>query len=441
METVIAPEMREYQDEIRRNARWNFAANMLDLTFYNLSVSFIFGTTILSLYASYLTDSAVLIGLIPAIQNVGYFLPQLLMAQYCEQLVRKKPFVVKVSVMERLPYLFIALGIFLWADAPHWVAYAILAVGMAVATGSGGLGGPAWNAMLAKVISPSRRGRLFGLSSALGGLLGVGGAAISRQVLADNAYPISFGICFMLAFGSHVLSWICLTLNREPPLAPTKAPISMGAYWRRLPRVLRENTNFARYLVGRSLLTLGYMGTTFYIIYARQRFQVDDSFAANLTMAALISQTLSTPLLGWLADHWGHKLLTELTTVIGLLGVLLIVVAPGPTWLYGVFMLVNAAGAGLMIASMSIVMEFSSPEEVPTFSALANTILALPVLVAPLLGGWLVQGLGYGALFGAAIVFLCAGLALLHFGVREPRLVRAEQVAAAAQAAGETVDA
>jgi MFS family permease len=339
-----------------------------------------------------------------------------------------------------LPYLFIALGIFLWADAPHWASYAILAVGMATATGAGGLAGPAWNAMLAKVIAPSRRGRLFGLSSALGGLLGVGGAAISRQVLVDNAYPISFGICFTLAFGSHVLSWICLTLNREPALAPTKAPISMSAYWRRLPGVLRENVNFARYLIGRSLLTLGYMGTTFYIVYARQRFQVDDAFAANLTMAALISQTLSTPLLGWLADHWGHKLLTEVTTVIGLLGVILIAVAPGPVWLYGVFMLVNAAVAGLSIATMSITMEFSSPEEVPTFAALANTILAVPVLVAPLLGGWLVEALGYPALFAGAIVFLAAGLAVMRFGVREPRLVRNEQLAAAAAAMPGTED-
>jgi hypothetical protein len=26
METVISPEMQAYQDDIRRNARWNFAA-------------------------------------------------------------------------------------------------------------------------------------------------------------------------------------------------------------------------------------------------------------------------------------------------------------------------------------------------------------------------------------------------------------------------------
>jgi hypothetical protein len=59
-------------------------------------------------------------------------------------------------------------------------------------------------------------------------------------VLVDNAYPISFGICFTLAFGSHVLSWICLTLNREPALAPTKAPISHVCLLAAAAGVLRE---------------------------------------------------------------------------------------------------------------------------------------------------------------------------------------------------------
>ena len=104
-----------------------------------------------------------LIGLIPAIQQVGYLLPQLLLARQAEGLSRKKPFVVKISVVERLPYLFIALGIFLWPGAPTWFAYLMLAVNIGLATGAAGVATPAWKAMLAKVIHPNRRGALFSL--------------------------------------------------------------------------------------------------------------------------------------------------------------------------------------------------------------------------------------------------------------------------------------
>jgi MFS family permease len=415
------PAANEYEAYIRKHENWNFAANALDLTFYNLATSFVFGSTVLSLYASYLTSSAVLIGLIPAIQSVGYFLPQLLMARRSEQLSRKRPFVQKISVMERLPYLFVALSILLIPDAPPWLAYAVLALCLAMATGSGGLCGPAWNAMLAKVVPVHRRGMMFGLSSAAGGLLGVAGAALSRHVLATYPYPTSFGICFALCFAFQVVSWIALSMNREPAKEPNIQAVSATTYWRRLPDILRTHPNFARWLIARSLIILGTMGTTFYVVYARRTFGVDDAFAANLTMAALASQTVSTPLMGWLADRRGHKWLSEVCTLVGAAGALMILLAPSVIWLYGVFMLVNASMAGRSIADLSITLEFSDPDDVPTISALANTISAAPILLAPVLGGWLIDMAGYRPLFIVALALLAAGYATMRWAVREPR--------------------
>ena len=416
-----------YEAYIRKNETWNFVVNTLDLTFYNLALSFIFGSTVLSLYASHLTSSAALIGVIPAIQRAGYFLPQLLMARRAEELSRKKPFVQKISVMERIPYLFVALGILVWPDAPSWISFAILAISLAMAAGSGGLVGPAWKAMLAKVIRVERRGLFFGLSHALGGLLGIAGAAGSRYVLDKYPYPTSFGVCFLLCFASQVLSWVCLSLNREPAREPVKEVLRARAYWRRLPTILRENPNFARYLAARALIVLGTMGTAFYIIYARGRFQVTDAFAGKLTMVALMSQTASTPLLGWLADRRGNKWLTELSTLVGACGLLLILFAPNPLWVYAAFMLLTAASSGMAIAGMSITMEFSDPDELPTFTALASTIVAGPILLSPILGGWLADVAGYQVLFVAALAFTALGWSAMHWGVRDPRYDSADK--------------
>ncbi len=429
MSTMPSPQ--EYEEYIHKNETWNFVVNILDLTFYNLAVSFIFGSTILSLYTSYLTSSAVLIGLIPAIQSVGYFLPQLIIARYSESLPRKKPLVQKISVMERLPYFLVVLQIFLWPDAPKAFSYGLLAFSLAVATLAGGLGGPAWNSMLAKVIHPDRRGIFFGLSHAAGGLLGVAGAALSARVLKQYPFPTAFGVSFALCFVSQVLSWIALSLNREPAREPTKEALSARDYWRRLPSVVRENPNFARYMVSRVLIILGGMGTSFYILYTRHAFQVDPSFAANLTIASLVSQTVFTPVLGWLADRRGHKWLFELSTVVGALALVVALFAPNATWFYGVFVLLNASTSGTFVSSLSILMDFTTPEELPTFAALANTIFAIPILVAPVIGGWLVDTVGYQPLFVVALILTALGWVALHWLVREPR--RDKAVAESAQ--------
>ena len=412
---------QDYEAYILKNETWNLAVNTLDLMFCTLASSFIFGSTVLSLYASYLTASATLVGLIPAIQGAAFFLPQLLMARRAEQLPRKKPLVLKISVMERMPYLFVALGIILWPNAPKWLSFAILTVSLAMATGSAGLAHPAWKSMLAKVIRVERRGLLFGLSHALGGLLGIGGAAASRYMLTNYVYPTSFGICFLFCFAFQVMGWICCSLNREPARQPSKQTLSTRDYWRHLPSVLRNNPNFAKYLTSRSLITFGTMGTAFYVVHAREAFQITDAFAANLTIAALISQTASTPLLGWLADRRGHKWLIELSALVGASAILLMLLAPDALWLYAVLMLVNACSSGMSVAGLSITMEFSEPEDLPTFTALASTIVAGPVLLAPVLGGWLADVAGYNVLFIVALAFMSLGWATMRRWVRDPR--------------------
>jgi MFS family permease len=415
----------QYEAAIQKNQGWNFWVNVMDLTFYNLALSFIYSSTVLSLYASHLTQSAALIGLIPAIQSVGYFLPQLLAAQRSEQLWRQKPFIQKISVMERIPYLFVALVCLLWPSASPVLSYGILAASLGLATFTGGFIGPAWNHMLSKVIPLERRGFFFGLSSATGGMLGVAGAALSRHALGSNAFPTSFGICFLLCFVAQVMSWVALSLNREPARRPQVEALPAREYWRRLPGVLRGDANFCRYLVARSLIVLGGMAGALYIVYGKRVFAVDDAFAADLTMAALITQTASTPLLGILADRRGNKLLSEVSALLGAGALVLVMLAPGSLWLFPVFMLMNGAVSSMFVAGQGITMEFGGPGNLPTYVALANTILAFPILVAPILGGWLADTVGFQNLFVVALVLSLLGWAAMRWAVRDPRHVPA----------------
>jgi MFS family permease len=428
-------EASDYERYIQRHARWNFTVNLLDLTFYHLAMSFIFGATVLTLYASYLTDSALVIGLVPTVQSLGFTVPQLLLSRQAEQRAHKKDLVVRISIVERLPYLWLALLILLAPQLPRQVSLVVLLVSLFIGTGAGGLGAPAWKAMISKVIPPRRRGFMFGLSSALGSVLGLAGAWLSRYLLATYSYPRSFAYSFGLCFCFQVISYICVTLNREPPRQPERPPLDAREYGRRLPLVLKRNPNFCRYLGARALVILGTMSTSFFMVYARQRFGVHDAFAAELTMAALVSQALLTPLLGALGDHRGNKWLLELASLLRLGAMVLVLLAPAQAWLYGVFVLVYGATAALSIAGFGMSMEFSTPDDVPTFAALDGTISAVPTMLAPLLAGWLVdvgskatpggaamQGAGgYALMFVVAAVFAVAGWAAMHWLVREPR--------------------
>jgi MFS family permease len=412
----------DYEREIERNRRWNFAVNVADLSFFHLAGALLFPSTILPLYASYLTGSAILIGLIPAINEVSSYLPQILMARRAEAVAEKKPFVLRISVVERLPYLVIALVILLWRSAPAWIAYGVLALGVATARVAGGMAGPAWRGMIVKVIAPDRRGTLLGAGYAAGGLLGIGGAWVARRILAEVPYPVSFGLCFALAFGAHAVSWAFVALNREPARAPQRLPPPFAEYLRELPALLRERPGFARFLAGQALLMFGGLATSFYVIYGRRELGMSDAAAAGLTMAALASQSIGTPLMGRLSDRFGHTRMNSLAAAFAAGAALLMLLARSPAWLPPAFVLMNLGQSGVRISQAGIAMEFGGSERAPTFSAVMSTVLAVPTLLAPLAGGWAVDAMGFKPTFAAAAVLGLAGMAVVLFGVADLRV-------------------
>ena len=411
----------QIREQVDRDLPWNFAVNVIVSALYQLSMSFIYASTVVSLYTSYLTDSAVLIGLVPALQNAMFFVPQLLLARHAQSLGRIKPWFVRWNLLERLPYGLVALTILAWPDAPRGVSYAVLLLSLSIAMGGGGMTNPAWKKMIAKIVPLRRRGLLFGMSNAVGGLMGVGGAALSQQIFRRWEYPFTYGVSFLLCFLIQLVSWGVMNLNREPAVEIKTPSVGAKEYWGRLPGLIRQDRNFARFLVARIIATFGTMGASFYVVYAREAFAITDTFAASLTMAALIAQTVSTPLLGLLADRVGHKLLMELSGLFLVAALVIAVISPSVAWLYAVFALANLSLSSGMIAGIAITMEFGPPAEMPTYSALASTVQALPVLLAPLVGGWLVDLTGYRAMFYIAIGLSLAGVGYMHWAVRDPR--------------------
>ena len=81
-----------------RNFPFNFIVNILDGGFFGLALGFASFSTVLPLFVSNLTDSAILIGIIPAIHIVGWQLPQLFTAHRVSLQKRYKPMVMFFTI-------------------------------------------------------------------------------------------------------------------------------------------------------------------------------------------------------------------------------------------------------------------------------------------------------------------------------------------------------
>jgi MFS family permease len=413
------------KQKIERNFRWNFTVNTLDGTSFWFGMSFMSSTIILPLYISHFTSNPLLIGLIPFLTNAGIFLPQLFTANVVERAPLKKFFPVTLGFfLERLPILLLAPTAFFLATSRPILALAmffVLYTWNCFGTGATLVG---WQDMIAKIIPVDKRGRFFGITNFIGNGTGILGALAVPFILAKFTFPLGYVISFAIAAAFIFISWVFLSLTREPVVHSTKPAVSQLVYLRSLPQVLLKDRNFRAYLLSQIIFSLSGMATGFLAVYTVQTWKLPDAQASGFTVALQIGLALANLFFGFFSDRKGHKLSLEICMALSTLSLVLAIFAPSPLWFFPIFFLRGAVNAGTFISGISIVYEFTEPENRPTYIGLANTIPGVAGALAPLIGGWLVGAISYQAMFILSAIIGTVSWILLRFAVHEPRKIK-----------------
>lgn len=413
--------LEEFDTQVRQHFRWNFTVNTADFALYCFALSFTSLMTILPAFVNKFTSSNFVIGIIPTINVLGWLLPQLLAARYVEKFSRKKKFILIVGIGERLPWLFIALGVFLLSKAS--AAWNLLSFFIFYSSFcfSGGVNTPAWLDMMSKVIPERKRGRFFGLSSFIGNGMGVLGALFTGYLLERIVFPGNYAACFMLTFVFTSISLGFFALNKESAYPVVKAPSTLRNYLSQLVVIARENRNYLFFLIATVITCFSGMASSFFTVHAINNLNLPGGEIGRFTAISLFFQTVTNPMWGYMGDRWGHKRLTEVGVIGMILSSFIAVFANSAVLFYLVFAITGASLSAATIARLSIVLEFSKPEERATYIGLTNTVKAPFSAVAPILGGILGDRfqLPFVFLITSGIVFI--GLIVFIFGVKEPR--------------------
>ncbi len=407
--------------ELRAALRRNFVVNIADGGFFGFAMGVASFVTIIPLFVSQLTESAMLIALIPAIHTLGWQLPQLLTVQHVRRLRRYLPFVLYTTLHERLPYLGLMILALLLPQMSQKVALA-LTFGLLIwqALG-GGFAATAWQSMIAKIIPSRRLGFFFGTQSSAAALGGAIAAALAGRFLVALPYPQNFAAVFGLAFVAMTLSFGFLAATHETlHEVNEQADVGTESFWGQLPAVLRRDINFVWYLVSRWVLQVGFMASAFYSVYAVNVHQVSAVTVGLYTSLMLVTQMLFNPVVGWAGDRWGHRVVMALGTIALALSALLAWGAPSGAWFAFVFLFAGIAHASYWSPGIAIVLTFAPEEERQVYIGLANTLTAPAALFAPLLGGWIAGRFGYPSAFLMSSIGAMITVLILWLVVRNP---------------------
>ena len=418
---------------VAKHARRNFWLNVIEGGLFMLGMHMMSSLTVLPYIVQQYSDEKWVQGLIPAIANTGWLLPGLFMAPLIAHLWRRKPLIMTLTFFERIPWLI--LGVWLFSgntfDSATTLVYffSLYAIFMF----SAGFNGVPWNDFISRIIPPRQWGTFFGVQFGVGSLLGIAGAAIATQVLANQplvigtytlipayTFPYNIGLLSLICFTLMAVAYIFLAFSVEPAIPPQpKQPF--WALIRDMPALLRDDTAFLRYIIAYACISVGMIGHSFVTASALVQFKIDGSTVGLFTVVLMVAQTIGNIGLGTLADRWGRRRVIILGSTFGLLILLLPWFARDASWYYPMFALGGIAMGGNMPANSALVFSFASVEKRASYIAVSNVFNAPLLLLASLTAGGIAELYGFKVLFIGLVVIGFAGIALLKWGVANNR--------------------
>ena len=265
--TAPAPETTD--DDVRPHLRHNVVALGLDFGLFLVGFSFAGQATILPAFAAHLGAPNVVIGAIPALMTVGWYLPPLFVAGHTESLSQQAArsscatpsgSVRPISCSPRSPSP--SRRGRRASPSPSSSRCCSSWRGRAASSCPPGW---TWSA----VRSPPRlRGRFFAVASMGAGVAGLGAGLVTAWLLSAVPAPRSYGICFLLAALFLALSYVALASVREPAgpagraltLGPASSPARPRARARQpQPRLVPRRARLA---------SVGTAAGGFYTVYA-----------------------------------------------------------------------------------------------------------------------------------------------------------------------------
>lgn len=417
-----------YHEQVLRDLPRNYTAHLLHGLLGQTGFRLVNAPTFLPAYVLALSGSEFVVGACRALQYLGMFLTPLLGANLIEHRRRVLPLGFAIGFAMRLQILGIALaGLFLAPlPAVGAIAFFLFALGFLM-----GMQGVIFNYLMSKVIPVERRGILVGARTTLAGLTAAAVAYLGGRYLVEpDVLGNGYAATFLIAFGLTVAGLSMLLLVREPEPPVVREAASLRSRLAELPTLLRGDRAFTWYFVARALATMGRMAVPFYIAYVGDAIGVmSDSGHAIPTGAAL--GVLSTAFIlansatnfawGLLADRVGNRLVFLASLGVWVAGALGIFAA---TDLFGfslAFMAVGAGMGGFQMTAQNMALEFGDRADLPVRIALANSAQEFVGFVGPLLGGLIAVLLSKEWLFGIAIAFQFAAVAIVLLRVDEPR--------------------
>jgi MFS family permease len=270
-------------------------------------------------------------------------------------------------------------------------------------------------ALLPDITPAHQRSTATGVMNLVGGI-GLISCFVVSAVLWDQHPHLVFVIAACACF---VFMLIATMLIEEPKVLHESTPGAVGprAYLKSLAREI----NVFRFLVAQFCWWLAFwMVSTFGVLFATQELNVPEGRSFLVPMVFAIVAALFMLPMGMLGDRFNRKGVLSWVLACWVLFQILAGFSQNLTQALITFGLCAIPYAGIMAVGYAFLFDLIPKERTAEFVGIGLLSMSSGQICGPLIGGRVIDTLGYRWMFPCAALFLVLGLVLLQF-VRTPQ--------------------
>jgi len=414
---------RLYEAERRRWLPRNYWANVLEGGLYMVGAAFMAGETVLPAMVESLGGANWMVAITPILLLLGMSIPSLFTAHIVERFERMKPFVMMVTVFQRLPFLIAGLVLVFWGEEQPHLALPFVILAPLLSGLGAGLAMPAWFEMVCRIIPSERMSSSWALRFLIQGIGGLMAGGVISLVLAHEPGPRGYGYLCLITFAFLVVSFFILMLVHEiqpPREAIEQERETLWGSWRNRWQIWKTDQVFRRFLYAR-MLGFAYLLPAPYLgLQALKTTGSGEAFLGILVTIQMAGGIVANTISALTGDRLGPRwvlLASRMTLLLMCAG--LFFATDRFAWMT-LFFLYGFSFGTQQVGFTSMLAQICPPGKRPTFMAI-HSLVSLPCLLgAAALAAVLMEHLG-GMWTIAGITFvlqLWAGYFLLKLPKR-----------------------
>jgi len=255
--------------------------------------------------------------------------------------------------------------------------------------------GPSFDAFIADHSSPENRGRLFGITQTLFGVVGVIGPLAGGFLVEALDFKGMIAIAAVLYILATILR---VGMAREASKTQTAAPkpLTLASLKTNLGTML--GLILAGGLFTWILITDGVRDIFFNMSFSFLSVYMQDIASLSISQIGVMNSIFGVAMIavmipsGWLADKVGERIniAVSFLFISVSIGMMAIVPPASPAWVYGLSWVIAGIGVGLATPAYQSLISKAVPQRLRGVAfGLFSTSLGLVSLPAPLIGGYL----------------------------------------------------